>query len=264
MSNKPVELPITLQLSDSYRSVNSVKKTINISCPSVGVSTYDLILPTNSGTLGQYLQTSGTGAMTWEPVAIESYTTVDRLMYIANPGTLVYDVDLAAAFMYDGTNWVSIGGGGGGGTVFADDVFRITDNTTPSKQLAFECSGITAATTRIITVPDRDFNLNYASLMDQSVAIAATPTLAGLSLKDSGSANTITLGAPALASGYSLTMPNALPGAATTGLLQSTAAGVTSWVNDLDADLLRIVDHVAPTKKIAFDASAIVAGTLEL
>jgi hypothetical protein len=41
-----------------------------------------------------------------------------------------------------------------GGSEFADNVFRINDNTDPTKQIAFEASGITAATTRTLTVPN--------------------------------------------------------------------------------------------------------------
>jgi hypothetical protein len=44
--------------------------------------------------------------------------------------------------------------GGGGGTEFADDVFRIQDDGDPTKQLAFQVSGVGAGTTRTLTVPD--------------------------------------------------------------------------------------------------------------
>jgi len=53
-------------------------------------------------------------------------------------------------------------------TTFADNVFRVTDNGDATKQLAFEVSGITTATTRTVTVPDA--NLTMAG-------IATTQTL---------------------------------------------------------------------------------------
>lgn len=40
-----------------------------------------------------------------------------------------------------------------------DDTFRVVDRTDPSKRIAFEASGITAATTRTITAPDYDFTV---------------------------------------------------------------------------------------------------------
>jgi hypothetical protein len=46
-----------------------------------------------------------------------------------------------------------------GGTAFDDSTFRINDNTTPTKQIAFEASGITASTVRTITMPDANVDL---------------------------------------------------------------------------------------------------------
>ena len=37
-----------------------------------------------------------------------------------------------------------------------DDGFRVRDNSDSSKQLAFQCSGITTSTTRTMTIPDAD------------------------------------------------------------------------------------------------------------
>ena len=37
---------------------------------------------------------------------------------------------------------------------FADNVFRVKDNSDATKKLAFECSGISGSTTRTLTVPD--------------------------------------------------------------------------------------------------------------
>ena len=41
-----------------------------------------------------------------------------------------------------------------GATEFADNVFRVKDNSDATKKLAFECSGISGSTTRTLTVPD--------------------------------------------------------------------------------------------------------------
>ena len=37
---------------------------------------------------------------------------------------------------------------------FADNVFRVKDNSDATKKLAFECSGISGSTTRTLTVPN--------------------------------------------------------------------------------------------------------------
>ena len=51
------------------------------------------------------------------------------------------------------------GGSGTGSTEFSDNVFRILDDADTSKEIAFQASGITTATTRTITVPDVDVTL---------------------------------------------------------------------------------------------------------
>jgi hypothetical protein len=51
-----------------------------------------------------------------------------------------------------GVKWAAAGGGS---TDFDDSTFRVQDNGDATKELAFECSGITTATTRTLTVPDK-------------------------------------------------------------------------------------------------------------
>ena len=74
------------------------------------------------------------------------------------------DVDAAApndgdVLTYDtGTNtWVPAAPTSG--SVFADNVFRIQDDGDPTKQIAFQASGIATATTRTITMPNADISL---------------------------------------------------------------------------------------------------------
>lgn len=54
----------------------------------------------------------------------------------------------------DGANTITIAATGGGGNEFADNVFRVQDNVDATKELAFELSGLTTATTRTLTVPN--------------------------------------------------------------------------------------------------------------
>ncbi len=60
---------------------------------------------------------------------------------------------------------------GGGSTEFADNVFRVTDNSDTSKKLAFECSGITGSTTRTMTVPDSNGTISTESFAT-AIAVA--------------------------------------------------------------------------------------------
>lgn len=67
-----------------------------------------------------------------------------------------------------------------GSTDFADDVFRISDNITPSKKIAFEASGISASTTRTITMPDA--NVDLANVNSAILQNGSRPMLASLDM----------------------------------------------------------------------------------
>jgi len=56
-------------------------------------------------------------------------------------------------------------------TEFADNVFRVKDNSDASKKLAFECSGISGSTTRTMTVPDTDGTISTESFAT-AIAVA--------------------------------------------------------------------------------------------
>ncbi len=66
---------------------------------------------------------------------------------------------------------------GGAGAVtneFVDNVFRILDESDPTKQIAFEASGITTATTRTLTVPDASGTLALTSYVDAHLMIGTS------------------------------------------------------------------------------------------
>ena len=60
---------------------------------------------------------------------------------------------------------------GGASSDFADNVFRVSDNSDSSKKLAFECSGITGSTTRTMTVPDSNGTISTESFAT-AIAVA--------------------------------------------------------------------------------------------
>ena len=52
-----------------------------------------------------------------------------------------------------------------------DDGFRVRDNSDNTKQLAFECSGISGSTTRTMTVPDSNGTISTESFAT-AIAVA--------------------------------------------------------------------------------------------
>lgn len=68
------------------------------------------------------------------------------------------------------------------GSDFSDALFRISDDGTPSKKIAFQASGISASTVRTITMPDADVNLadvNNAILVNGSRAFTSDQSFGG-------------------------------------------------------------------------------------
>ena len=60
---------------------------------------------------------------------------------------------------------------GGGTTEFLDNVFRVQDNADNTKELAFECSGISSSTTRTMTVPNENGTISTESFAT-AIAVA--------------------------------------------------------------------------------------------
>lgn len=76
-----------------------------------------------------------------------------------------------------------------GGVTFSDSIFRIYDNGDNTKNIAFEASSITTATTRTITMPDANVSLadvNNAILKDGSRAFTANQSLGTFKLTSVG------------------------------------------------------------------------------
>lgn len=140
-----------------------------------------------------------------------------------------------------------------------DTLFRIQDNTTPTKQLAFELSGITSATTRTLTVQDvsgtialtanklSDFAATTSAelrgvISDEtgtgSLVFATLPTFGGTGINLAGSTSgTTTLLSGATAGTSVLTLPVAtdtLVGRATTDTLTNkTISGSSNTLTNI-------------------------------
>ncbi len=99
-----------------------------------------------------YVMMEGAGVTTIAPGAAVTIYTPTTLV-LAQQYDVVTLVQIAADV------WIYQPGPNAEGGEFSDSVFRIQDNGDDTKELAFEVSAITTATTRTITVPDRSFTL---------------------------------------------------------------------------------------------------------
>ena len=82
-------------------------------------------------------------------------------------------------------NGGSTGGSGTGTTEFSDNVFRILDDADTSKEIAFQASGITTATTRTITMADADVDLADIATNNAKLTADTTNVTAAGALMDS-------------------------------------------------------------------------------
>lgn len=88
-----------------------------------------------------------------EGINVAGGTTLQR-PGVPVEGDLRKNTDTNQLEYYNGTAWVVASA-----EAFPDNTFRIYDNGDDTKQLAFEVSAITTATTRTATVPDQDLDL---------------------------------------------------------------------------------------------------------
>lgn len=133
----------------------------------------------------------------------------------------------------DGSNADLLHTHAGIGSEFADNLFRVQDNLDATKQIAFEASTITTATTRTITVPDKDLTLD-------DIADTRTPA-----------AHTIASHSDTTATGAELET-----------LTDGSNADVLHLHTDFTDSTFRIQDNVDATKEIAFQASTITTATV--
>ncbi len=96
----------------------------------------------------------------------------------AATATALANARTIAGVSFDGTanislnnNAITNGAGYISSSEFADNVFRVKDNSDASKKVAFECSGISGSTTRTMTVPDTDGTISTESFAT-AIAVA--------------------------------------------------------------------------------------------
>lgn len=136
----------------------------------------------------------------------------------------------------DGSNADALHAHAGGGPGFIDDVFRINDDGDNTKQIAFQASGITTATTRTITMPNKDVTLD-------DVGDTRTPA-----------AHAIASHSDTSATGAEL---DTLTDGSNADTLHSHAGAGPTFTDDV----FRVQDDVDNTKQVAFQASGIATAT---
>lgn len=165
-------------------------------------------------------------------------------------GFLIYQMNLRHQVAASGT-WTSIsnidlrglfpGTAAGGSTSFAtefeDNAFRILDDGDNTKELAFECDQITTATTRTITMDDRDIDMDAVPDTFVSDAGNGIPAAGSLSIVGAGTVSTSAAG-----SVVTITGVGGLARADATGATQAMAVD-TEYTTNRGAG---IVDYTLP------------------
>jgi hypothetical protein len=96
----------------------------------------------------------------------------------ADNGTIYYNSTSGKMRQYDNGTWQDLAA-----AVVASNLFRIQDNIDATKQIAFDASAITTATTRTITMPDSNVSLGLIATALQTSQLGVANGVASL---DSG------------------------------------------------------------------------------
>lgn len=150
--------------------------------------------------------------------------------------------------------------------VLLDTEFTLQDSTTPTKQVVFELSGLTSATTRTLTVPDADLTLVGAAttqnLTNKTLDNSNILTLRDdrLTLQDSGDATKqavfqlsgVNAGATRIISVPDLDLT--LLGTTSTQLVQNKTVDITNSLTALDSTFL-VESSATPGRTLQFDLS---------
>ncbi len=135
-------------------------------------------------------------------------------------------------------NWTSLdallyaaGLRSGGGLETADNLFRVVGSSDATKKLAFEVDGLTTATTRTLTVQDKNGTLPVIETANVLIpGTSAGPASISLAEDTDNGTNTATIIAPAnIASNLTHTLPNRSGTLAVGARTQVVLTSGTSW-----------------------------------
>ncbi len=117
--------------------------------------------------------------------------------------------------------------------VITDTLFTLQDDVTPTKQARFNCSNISAATTRTYNLPNLNANLAHVDNSAQTFSGQCTWTNATLSLGTPATASTVNIGTGATTTGLTKTLnfgAAGLSGSTTNINLGSTVSGALGTI----------------------------------
>jgi len=151
-----------------FRVIDSTDNTKQVAFDASGISgstTRTLTVPNASDTL---VVLAATQTLTNKTIALGSNTITGAL---ANGITATTQSASDNSTKVATTAYVDNQVTAGSSNEFADNVFRVKDNSDTSKKLAFECSGISGSTTRTMTVPNTDGTISTESFAT-AIAVA--------------------------------------------------------------------------------------------
>jgi len=111
------------------------------------------------------------GTLAAARVATLNQNTTGSAATLTTPRTIAGVAFDGSANISLNNNAITNGAGYISSSEFADDVFRVKDNSDASKKVAFECSGISGSTTRTMTVPDSNGTISTESFAT-AIAVA--------------------------------------------------------------------------------------------
>ena len=137
--------------ANGFRVIDNTDNTKQVAFDASGIATSTtrtLTVPNVSDTL---VLLGATQTLTNKTIALGSNTVTGAL---ANGITATTQSASDNSTKVATTAYVDNQVSAGAVNEFADNVFRVKDNSDATKKLAFECSGISGSTTRTLTVPD--------------------------------------------------------------------------------------------------------------
>jgi hypothetical protein len=237
------------------RIVNGYNRNVDISSNTLvttsikvggGVTNTELTKTILDGLISHAASTSNPHSVTKAQVGLTNVDDVQQLpmSYLDTDNTLAANSDAKVSSQKAIKAYVDSHSGAASSAL--DGTFTINNTATPSKKIAFSASGITASTTRTVTMPDA--NVDLGALTNSNIGASAAIVESKLSLDYSTSSLNTAIGSK-------LTANTAITGATKTKITYGANGLVTAGADATTAD---IADST--NKRYVTDAELVVIG----